>query len=119
VSASSRCNGRSSATAASSSRAATSARSSHRTPRSARRSKELTGVTVSATQADLARRDRLDSTRMADPLTRAADAVELDTTCLGLDEVIAEVVRMARDTITAGDPARRVPAGDPHGEERT
>jgi cytidylate kinase len=87
--------------------------------RAERRSKELTGATVSATRADLARRDRLDSTRAADPLARAADAVELDTTNLGLDEVIAEVVRMAHETITTGDPARRALAGEPQGEERT
>lgn len=38
---------------------------------------------------DLARRDRLDSTRAADPLQRAGDAVELDTTGLAIDEVVA------------------------------
>lgn len=67
--------------------------------RAERRSKELTGVTVAATQADLARRDHLDSTRKADPLARAGDAVELDTTGLTLPEVITEVVRIARDAV--------------------
>jgi cytidylate kinase len=42
-----------------------------------------------ATASALARRDRLDSTRAADPLRRAADAVELDTTAMGVDAVVA------------------------------
>jgi cytidylate kinase len=63
--------------------------------RARRRSRELAGATVSATQADMARRDRLDSTRKADPLARAADAVEVDTTSLGLPEVITEIVHIA------------------------
>jgi cytidylate kinase len=63
--------------------------------RARRRSRELTDATVSATQADMARRDRLDSTRKADPLARAADAVEVDTTSLGLPEVITEIVHIA------------------------
>jgi cytidylate kinase len=63
--------------------------------RARRRSRELTGATLSATQADMARRDRLDSTRKADPLARAADAVEVDTTSLGLSEVITEIVQIA------------------------
>jgi len=64
--------------------------------RAERRSKELTGVSVSAAQADMARRDRLDSTRTADPLARAEGAIEVDTTDLKLDEVIAEIVRIAK-----------------------
>jgi cytidylate kinase len=43
------------------------------------------------TAADLARRDRLDSTRLADPLLQAPDAVILDTTELGIDEVVARL----------------------------
>ncbi|MEU4570136.1 (d)CMP kinase [Micromonospora sp. NPDC023956] len=46
---------------------------------------------VTATAADLARRDRLDSTRKADPLQQSADAVVLDTTELGIDEVVARL----------------------------
>ncbi len=45
----------------------------------------------------MARRDTLDSTRKADPLTMAADAVEVDTTELGLDEVIAEILRLVKE----------------------
>lgn len=52
------------------------------------------GTAVETTQADLARRDRLDSTRAASPLTRADDAVEIDSTTLGLDEVVDRVLSL-------------------------
>ncbi|SCF15060.1 cytidylate kinase [Micromonospora haikouensis] len=55
--------------------------------RAQRRSAE-DATDVAATAADLARRDRLDSTRKADPLQQSADAVVLDTTELGIDEVV-------------------------------
>ncbi|MBM7080876.1 MULTISPECIES: (d)CMP kinase [Micromonospora] len=54
----------------------------------ARRRSAEDAVDVAATAADLARRDRLDSTRTVDPLRQSADAVELDTTELGIDEVV-------------------------------
>ncbi|HKE63711.1 MAG TPA: (d)CMP kinase [Micromonosporaceae bacterium] len=62
--------------------------------RARRRSSEFNGgvaasdAAFTATQADLARRDRLDSTRVADPLRRAADAIEVDTTGLDVDAVV-------------------------------
>ncbi|TBL37527.1 (d)CMP kinase, partial [Verrucosispora sp. SN26_14.1] len=46
---------------------------------------------VAAPAADLARRDKIDSTRKADPLAQAPDAVVLDTTELGIDEVVAKL----------------------------
>jgi cytidylate kinase len=46
---------------------------------------------VTATAADLARRDKLDSTRTVNPLQQAPDAVVLDTTELGIDEVVARL----------------------------
>jgi cytidylate kinase len=49
-----------------------------------------------AIAADLARRDRQDSSRAAAPLVRAADAVELDTTALGVDDVVATLHALAR-----------------------
>jgi cytidylate kinase len=58
--------------------------------RAQRRSAE-DAADVAATAADLARRDRLDSTRKADPLQQSADAVVLDTTELGIDEVVARL----------------------------
>ncbi|MEU6025154.1 (d)CMP kinase [Micromonospora sp. NPDC047134] len=58
--------------------------------RAARRSAE-NAADVAATAADLARRDQLDSTRKADPLAQAPDAVVLDSTELGIDEVVARL----------------------------
>ncbi|YCK40315.1 (d)CMP kinase [Actinomadura sp. ATCC 39365] len=65
--------------------------------RARRRSAELTGSTVEAQQAAMARRDTLDSTRKTDPLSMADGAVELDTTALNLEEVIAEVLRLVKE----------------------
>jgi CMP/dCMP kinase len=47
---------------------------------------------VEAVKADLARRDQLDSTRITSPLTRAADAVSLDSTAMDADAVIAAIL---------------------------
>ncbi|MEU4715527.1 (d)CMP kinase [Micromonospora purpureochromogenes] len=63
--------------------------------RAQRRSAE-DAVDVAATAADLARRDKLDSTRKVNPLQQAPDAVVLDTTELGVDEVVARL----RDLLT-------------------
>ncbi|MBG0829633.1 (d)CMP kinase [Planomonospora sp. ID67723] len=67
--------------------------------RAARRTAELAGTTVEAQKAAMARRDTLDSTRKTDPLAMAPDAVELDTTPLNLDEVIAEVLRVIKEKV--------------------
>ncbi|GHH61949.1 cytidylate kinase [Streptosporangium violaceochromogenes] len=67
--------------------------------RAARRTAELTGTTVEAQKAEMARRDTLDSTRRADPLSMAPGAVELDTTALNLEEVVAEVLRMIKEKV--------------------
>ncbi|NUO57656.1 MAG: (d)CMP kinase [Hamadaea sp.] len=61
--------------------------------RAARRSAEH-ATDHAATAADLRRRDHLDSTRKTDPLKQAADAVVLDSTELGIDEVVAELLRL-------------------------
>jgi cytidylate kinase len=76
----------------------------HRTARAQRRTAEFGGpaAEVPATEADLARRDRIDSGRAASPLAVADGAVELDTTDLTLDEAIDAIVRMARDTRRVG-----------------
>jgi len=62
--------------------------------RANRRTAELAGTTVQATQADLIRRDRLDSGRATAPLAMAADAVHLDTTPYTLAEVVDQVVAL-------------------------
>lgn len=58
--------------------------------RARRRSAER-AADLAATAVDLARRDHLDSTRVTDPLQQAPDAVVLDTTALGIDEVVAQL----------------------------
>ncbi len=68
------------------------------TARARRRARDLAAdpaATVALTRDELARRDCLDSTRAVSPLLKAADAVEIDTTQIGLDEVIAQIVDLA------------------------
>ncbi|MFC7550714.1 (d)CMP kinase [Plantactinospora sp. GCM10030261] len=66
--------------------------------RAQRRSAEF-AADVSATAADLARRDKLDSTRATSPLQQAPDAVVLDTTELGIDEVVARLRGLLDGTV--------------------
>ncbi|HEY7174618.1 MAG TPA: (d)CMP kinase [Micromonosporaceae bacterium] len=51
----------------------------------------------SATEADLARRDAFDSSRTADPLRRAADAIEVDTTGLDIDAVVTVLLNLLHE----------------------
>ena len=46
-----------------------------------------------STQAEVDRRDRLDAAQSG----RAADAVEIDSTGLNLDEVVATIVQLAKE----------------------
>jgi cytidylate kinase len=63
--------------------------------RAARRSTELSGtVSLAATQDALTRRDAADSGRKTSPLAKAADAVEVDTSELTLDQVVDRVVAL-------------------------
>ncbi|GAB6987609.1 (d)CMP kinase [Nocardioides pyridinolyticus] len=65
--------------------------------RAARRTAELGGGDVTATQESLLARDRIDSSRATAPLTMADGAVHIDTTGYTLDEVIGLVVALAED----------------------
>ncbi|MFB7375390.1 (d)CMP kinase [Streptomyces sp. NPDC056222] len=69
--------------------------------RAARRSGELKGVDVAATQQALIKRDTADSSRKTSPLAKADDAVEVDTTDLTLDQVIECVVTLVEEKRTA------------------
>lgn len=53
---------------------------------------------VSEIVADLNRRDDADSTRKTSPLRPAEDAVEVDTTGLGIEEVVAEILTLVAAT---------------------
>ncbi len=72
--------------------------------RAARRAAELGGIDATATQADLARRDEIDSTRAASPLAKAPDAVEIDGTHLTLEQVVDAIVALVDDVTRAGAP---------------
>jgi cytidylate kinase len=66
--------------------------------RAARRSKEVTDLDYETVAADLARRDALDQGREVSPLAEAEDAFLLDTTGLGVEEIIDVIAaRVAQD----------------------
>ena len=64
--------------------------------RAARRAGDAEAATmdVSDVAADLNRRDQADSTRKASPLRKADDAVEIDTTDMGIVEVVGTVLQL-------------------------
>ena len=59
-------------------------------------------VAVHSVQADLARRDALDSNRTVSPLIVAPDALVVDTTDRKVDDVVAEIVARFEASETAG-----------------
>lgn len=60
----------------------------------ARRRALETGDDIDAVEADIIRRDALDSERVESPLRKADDATEIDTTAHTIDEVVAMVVKL-------------------------
>jgi CMP/dCMP kinase len=71
--------------------------------RARRRAGELGPDTnVDAVAQDIERRDRLDSTRADSPLAKAADAIEIDTTNLEIDEVVNRLVDIVRNCHARG-----------------
>ncbi len=76
--------------------------------RARRRSTEQVGgaataADIAATQAALARRDTLDSTRKTPPARRSDDAIEVDTTGLDIAGVVAVLRSMLEDSTLSGD----------------
>lgn len=67
--------------------------------RAERRSREMLDRQYDEVAADLARRDRIDSTRAASPLSAATDAVRMDTTELSADEVVEHVLALVTERI--------------------
>jgi CMP/dCMP kinase len=49
-------------------------------------------LALATTQADLQKRDSADAGRTASPLTQAADATVLDSTELGIDEIVRQIL---------------------------
>ncbi|QWZ10514.1 (d)CMP kinase [Nocardioides panacis] len=64
--------------------------------RAARRTAELSGADVAATEQDLVRRDAIDSGRATAPLRMADGALHLDTTPFTLDEVVDQIVALVQ-----------------------
>jgi cytidylate kinase len=60
--------------------------------RATRRSKEVLELDYDEVAAAIAKRDYLDSTRAASPLTKAPDAVEIDTSTLSVEEIVEQVM---------------------------
>lgn len=65
------------------------------TERARRRAAE-TGAAADRVATDLSRRDRVDSSRPTSPLAVAEDAVVIDTTHLGVEEVVDRVIDLYR-----------------------
>ena len=78
------------------------ARAQRRTAESAGASVTDSASQLRATQADQARRDRMDSGQLA----RADDSVEIDSTMFGLDEVISMITGLATERAGLPDTAR-------------
>ncbi len=65
----------------------------------ARRRSAEDATDVAATEADLARRDQLDSSRTTDPLRQACDAIEVDTTGLSIDQVVVRLLDLLKNKV--------------------
>ena len=74
--------------------------------RAQRRSEELadTAVDVNVVGESLARRDEIDSTRTTSPLTKAQDAVHVDSTEFSLDETVDNIWELLRERSLLGLP---------------
>ena len=57
----------------------------------------LDAETLKELTEDLVARDLADATRASSPLTRAADAIEMDTTDMTQEEVVAAIVELAQE----------------------
>lgn len=58
-------------------------------------------LSIEVIEKDIIRRDEYDSTRETSPLTKAADAVEIDTSDMTLNEQSQYIVNLARKVINA------------------
>ena len=71
--------------------------------RAVRRRKELAEAGIEADlpaiEREIRARDHADSTRADSPLTRAADAIHIDTTTMGLEEVVERMLAAAEERI--------------------
>jgi cytidylate kinase len=74
--------------------------------RAFRRQKELLDrdemVDIDSIIENLQKRDEIDSTRQESPLRKAAEAIEIDTTHITIDEEVDEVIRLALGKMIVG-----------------
>jgi len=59
--------------------------------------REVSGVTLDQVATDMARRDEADSTRQHAPLTRASDAIEVDSSEMTVEQTAAYLEREVRE----------------------
>jgi cytidylate kinase len=62
--------------------------------RAARRSKEVSDLSYESVASDIARRDALDQNRTHDPLTVSTDACVIDTSHLGVEEIVDQILEL-------------------------
>lgn len=62
-------------------------------------SKKPKNVSLKAVERDIQIRDRVDAKRSLAPLKKSADAIEIDTTSLTLDQVVQEIYRICREKV--------------------
>jgi len=72
--------------------------------RARRRNRDLPEQSVEEHVERIRRRDHLDSTRDDSPLVKADGAIEIDTTDLGIDEVVAKVIAIVEEQGGGTDP---------------
>jgi cytidylate kinase len=65
--------------------------------RAERRAAEVSDLDYETVAADMARRDAFDQGREADPLRRAEDAIQFDTSDMSVDEIVDELARRIDD----------------------
>ena len=65
--------------------------------RAERRAAEVSDLDYETVAADMARRDAFDQGREADPLRRAEDAIQFDTSDMPVDEIVDELARRLDD----------------------
>ncbi len=70
--------------------------------RAAEHTDDLTDEEVAVHAESIARRDHLDSTRASSPMRAASDAVEVDTSDMTIDEVIAHISALLQEKRRAG-----------------
>ena len=54
-------------------------------------------IDINEIEAEIEKRDKLDSSRETSPLIKAADAIEIDTSDLSIDEVVNTILKLAEE----------------------